>query len=591
MMSIRNTLRLFTRFRTLPWLLLAAMLLLVACASPAAPPTPTATPIPPTPPPTAAPPPSPSPSATPALQSATRDPQFAPWSPLPAAGLPGPRVQDLAVAAAQVVLAVADGDVYRSSDGGATWQPSFSIYRGLQSVVASPAFATDQTAFAVDGGGRLFRTVDGGASWVEIARVDEIGGASDLEVWLAISPAFPADPTLWANTDWAAYRSGDGGLTWQPFDPGAEPGPGLRLRPNPDDPATPLLLPHVPDSAAWPGLPTPLCTAASGATTLLGTTRGLWRSDGGASWVASDAGLPRASLGLVAVAADGALYATVDGDERLYRLPAGGTAWEPLAALPAWPAALAASANAPSILALASYDGPFLSPDGGQSWLSLTGAGFPPAQFATPLPQPAGDWPTSGSVYLLHGDDLYHSAGGSQWSRVDSLPHVLALAATPAGGWLALALDGAYVQDPAQGPEWTHYPARFPDHPTTLHLSGEQALAVIGSDVYLSTDGRQNWTLVAEHLDRPVAAVSPRFDLDHALYGHDGAAVAVSTDWGRTWRVTSDGLPICEYPGSPECELVALLGGPPTANGYTLHALVRSDLHTQLWVTAVTWEE
>ncbi|MBE9507080.1 MAG: hypothetical protein IMY86_03440, partial [Chloroflexi bacterium] len=175
-------------------------------------------------------PPSPSPTPLPPTSASP----LGPWQPLPTDGLPGPWVSDITFATPEIVFIVAGGNVYRSDDGGITWVESFSIYRMVQSIAVSPEFDADQTVFAVDGASRLFRSADGGGAWEEMTRIAHIGGASDAEVWLSISPIFPADPTLWAVASGTAYRSSDGGQTWEPFDPGVEFGWTVRLVPNPD---------------------------------------------------------------------------------------------------------------------------------------------------------------------------------------------------------------------------------------------------------------------------------------------------------------------------------------------------------------------
>jgi len=79
----------------------------------------------------------------------------------------------------ETVFLVADGDVYRSDDGGVTCAELLSIYCVMRSIAVSPGFAADRTVFAVDGTGCLFRSTDDGATWDEVIRVAQVGGASD----------------------------------------------------------------------------------------------------------------------------------------------------------------------------------------------------------------------------------------------------------------------------------------------------------------------------------------------------------------------------------------------------------------------------
>lgn len=93
---------------------------------------------------------------------------------------------------------------------------------GLTALYPSPAFGRDGTLFAV-GQGRVYRSRDGGATWERLrGGLPEGLEGGDLSVFLALSPAFGEDGTLFAafrEGDWlglGVYRSADGGDTWHP---------------------------------------------------------------------------------------------------------------------------------------------------------------------------------------------------------------------------------------------------------------------------------------------------------------------------------------------------------------------------------------
>ena len=523
-------------------------------------------------------------------------------------GLPGPWISDASFATPGTVFVVADGDVYRSGDGGVTWAESLSIYRAIQSVAVSPEFAVDQTVFAVDGGSRLFRSTDGGETWEDVTRIAGIGGASDEVVWLSISPAFPADPTLWASSIGTAYRSTDGGLTWEHFDPGLLFTRETRLVPNPDYPADPTL--EVVDYATveWSPLPDellypPTFLVTSGSTLLLGTQRGLFRStNGGTTWNEANAGLPPASVAPLAVASDGTIYAAVSRDPRLFRLPAGGARWGALSPPPssdsvaAWGMALGAvvGADGAVVLVVQTSDGLFVSRDGGAAWDPVEGAGLP-AWYSLPLLAP--DFAESGVAHLLADGTVYRSDdGGDSWAAVEGTSGVVRLLETPDQRLIGLAPDAVYEWDPALGPEWVRYPADFGKRTSIVlkllsarSVTDLLAVAVVGGDVYLSEDGGRAWTMVGHcDFDRPSYWISPRFDADRAIYAADDTKPHVSTDAGRTWIEASEGLPACEYAG-PECGFELLWAG-RFDGGYALYALVAQDFHSRLWLArARTW--
>jgi len=522
-------------------------------------------------------------------------------------------VNDVAFATPTTVFVVTDNDVYRSDDGGETWTLSLSIYRGMRSLAVSPAFAADQTLFAADGRSLVFRSTDGGGTWEEVSRIAPVGGASDADVWLSISPAYPADPTLWASVEGGvAYRSTDGGLTWEPFDPGFELDWMARLVPNPDYPADPALEPVDPTAVEGVGLPEglsshPMSLAEFGGTLLLGTTRGLYRStDGGATWAEANTGLPASAVGPVAVASDGAIYASVGGVSRLFQLRAGGTRWEPLGRLPegdvgtasVYGVAVVGEADTPPVLVVTTYDEFFVSRDGGLAWDRMAGEGLPPVSFRRLAPLFSADFVERGVAHLAYSGRIYRTEdGGDTWAKVEGTVGVKKLIESPDGRLIPLASGAVYEQAPESGAGWVRRPVDFgfgSEPIVARFVTDLLAVAVMDGDVYLSEDGGRDWTRIGRsELEQAWDyLISPRFDADRAIYARGAAAVYVSTDAGGTWIEADEGLPPCEYYDSPECD-VTLLGAERSDGGYTVYAAVRHDFHTRIWVarTITTWDK
>lgn len=103
--------------------------------------------------------------------------------------------------------------LFKSVDGGATW---VFAGRGL-GVPEVTALAIDptapQTVYAATNGSGVFRSTDGGASWSKIWNgVPSPFTPSGATYALAVDPKRPS--TLYAGTDAGFYRSTNGGATW-----------------------------------------------------------------------------------------------------------------------------------------------------------------------------------------------------------------------------------------------------------------------------------------------------------------------------------------------------------------------------------------
>lgn len=153
----------------------------------------------------------------------------------PLTTLPAEPITQIALPAnleqSNTLFVVQSDKLYRTTDGGTHWLPltTLPLYDRVELHVAlSPNFAQDQTLFAGGGdslsstesAGGVFRSVDGGDSWQPVwqglqhLRVDE----------MAVSPNFVQDQTVLAYANYmqfdpvdegqSVHRSTDSGLTW-----------------------------------------------------------------------------------------------------------------------------------------------------------------------------------------------------------------------------------------------------------------------------------------------------------------------------------------------------------------------------------------
>jgi hypothetical protein len=258
--------------------------------------------------------------------------------------LPGSGAQCLAVDPADpdtVYAGLREGGVRRSADAGRTWRdcglPEPAVFSLAVSVVDGAVYAGTEPS-------RLYRSDDAGASWRELEALLELPSRPRWSFpprpWTShvrsIAPSPHDGRLLLVGIELGGLmRSSDGGATWQDHRPGAQPDV---------------------HSLVWhPAVAGRAYEAGGGGAAL--------SLDGGESWRPADEGRDRHYTWSVAVdpadpdcwfvsASTGPRAAHGGGDPqaRIYRRPAAGEQWQPLAGglpepLPAMPYALLASAG------------------------------------------------------------------------------------------------------------------------------------------------------------------------------------------------------------------------------------------------------
>jgi photosystem II stability/assembly factor-like uncharacterized protein len=162
-----------------------------------------------------------------------------------AGGLPGPgnyRVQALAISADDSLVVYAGsfgsgrgrGGLYKSTDGGLTWQ-SLTARAGIGTNAIALDPTSPATIYIGAGGDGVFKTIDGGAHWrraddglprIGVQATTAAGTTERLTMVagiaaLAVDPVHPT--TLYAATSGSGiFRSADGGGSWRPLDAGLE---------------------------------------------------------------------------------------------------------------------------------------------------------------------------------------------------------------------------------------------------------------------------------------------------------------------------------------------------------------------------------
>jgi photosystem II stability/assembly factor-like uncharacterized protein len=228
-----------------------------------------------------------------------------------------------------------DGGVWKTTDAGTVWQPIFD-HEPVASIGALAVAPSDpKVIYAGTGesdirsdlasGSGMYRSDDGGATWQHIGLADSrqisrilVDPADARTVYVGVlGHAYgPSDER-------GVYKSTDGGEHWQRV---LDKGPDVGIA----DIAMATNKPQVLFAATWDAHRPAWSTYAP----LEGPGNGLYRStDGGAHWDAiSGHGLPEEAWGRtgIAVGADGRrVYAAIDcpGHSGLYRSDDGGDTW------------------------------------------------------------------------------------------------------------------------------------------------------------------------------------------------------------------------------------------------------------------------
>ena len=255
-----------------------------------------------------------------------------------------------------IVLGTAGWGVWHSPDAGKSWlrhRKPFPLNSRIQALAVIPG---EPRGLLAAGDTGVFRTRDGGASWVRL------GAAGDLPtVWsLVVDPSDPQ--TVFAGTRPAAmYRSRDGGATWKRLDApvATECSIGQAF-------VTRVLV-DPSDRTVWAGV----------------EIDGVFRSrDGGDTWIKVVNGLHDLDVHDMALAASDPprVYASTNGE--VFWSDDRGEAWTPIGVKTRWPLpysrGIAVKSDDPRVVfagcgeTTTGETGEILrSRDGGQTWRSL----------------------------------------------------------------------------------------------------------------------------------------------------------------------------------------------------------------------------
>lgn len=455
------------------------------------------------------------------------------WS---SVGIPAARVKAL-VADSNVpggLWAIAGHRLYRSGDGGASWQermdglPKPGASSSMVDLVLDPS--QSGTALLITNAYGLWRTVDGGASWTR--------SLGPTQMWSQYEVA--ADPfvagTFYLASHSALLRSTDHGQTWQTM--GVAPSDGdfdvtTAMAVDPVAPGTIYLVRGFPAGSAFvattdygatwqtrgAGLPVnvagPLRAAADSASTLYVGAYGLHLSiDGGLTW--QSAGLATSDvMGITVDPVDPTVVYALGADEQIFRTGNAGASWQTLDG---------------HLGGLGNYDLTALAVDPadttklwlGTSQFGLLASGNGGADWALSNSGMASELEVCGLAIAQATHALYAVGGWVLWKSDDDgaswVPHSPEIVATAPFPRVAdLALD--------------------PVDAATIYA------ATTTAGVFKSQDGGLSWASMnngLSNLSIGSLAVDPTDSL--TLYAGSGDGLFRSTDAGALWTLQNQDL-------------------------------------------------
>jgi photosystem II stability/assembly factor-like uncharacterized protein len=456
--------------------------------------------------------------------------------------------------------AVVGYSVYRSTDGGATWNAS------TQGVAQIPVYSltidphNENIAYAATNKG-CYKSTDGGVSWTSILAI--------------ISTSFVVvDPSnssrLFAGNAFGCYRSADGGQHWQLVDLALTTVAAIAIDPTNSAivyAATPngvykstnggdyfTLLTEGLQGAAGiatlaidPSDPSIIYAGSSSSTTYVGPALGLYKStDGGQHWVRDLVG-PDIQQIAISTSSPSVLYvgsALSSGipsqyDEGgLLKSTDRGATWDQVNTGPPYGSVRWIGAPSAGTVYAGSVIGMYKSTDYGATWNS-TGLVGPPVYSG------AVDPSNSQIIYAATSDGVYKTLdGGATWRNIglSSNYFVYAIAidpSTPTTVYAGLQFGGAYKSLDG-GSNWTKL-VNAPDNIQGLAVKPVGGLAVYAGThqgVFRSLDAGATWAPANNglFLDRNQGPKSFRFDPHNPniLY-LVGDGLAKTTDGGDNW--------------------------------------------------------
>ncbi len=473
------------------------------------------------------------------------------WS-LVLPGVSGPAPPAIEPADALHVWVVSDGAAWRTIDGGSTWTRMFERAEavGLDSGRPSRLHRARHEevrldAFVV----RFAYSDDRGETWSPSTTFDD--GTSVRQI-----VSDPSDPNTLYTAD-ESFRSVDRGVSWSPL-------PSEFL-------ITDLVVDPLSSSSLYAialngglvvsrdsGLTwtktldvsgrSVAAAAFEGRTRIFaGSSQGLYFSDDGETWIASNEGLRGASWHALALDPRNSSRIYAVGRTGFAASSDGGATWTADLTSPASGGAIAVSPSEPALI-LASGAGIVRSRDGGATWQT---AFAPSGSFTSAIVFDPGN---ASVVYATGFFPLKSTDGGESWRIINNGTDTIGLRtiAIDSGDSAILyasyngSFSGGLFRSLDAGESWNHDPG--PEgafvQEAVLPDPGRPGVVWLGAEGGLFRGSSSDTTWIQTGFTEPVTAVAADGSAGGALYVASGTSgVFRSLDEGVTWEPMGTGLP------------------------------------------------
>ena len=448
------------------------------------------------------------------------------------------------------------GAVYQSTDGGSTWSRHGFPFSGTDVLdvafdPTNPAviYAGTGSLFSFPAFGRVFKSTDGGTSWVQINN----GLPSERSIFtLAVSPSNP--DIVFAGTD-GLYKTTNGGQSWN------------RILPA-----------WIESIVIHPSNPSVIYAAGYGEYKSL---------DGGESWIAI-AGAPSRLVKVLAVhpTDPNIVYAgtsEVMGTGGIYRSIDGGASWAAVnvGVTNREIRALAVDPLTPSVLYAGSHGaGVFKSTDGGSSW-TLFNAGMNYTQVSSLV------FPKSQNAPLFvgtYGAGVFKTLDqGTSWISLSSalsgprgvFVTNMAADANNASVLYAATNCGGVYKTSDLGQTWTYSTAGLTDtcmYGLAVDPFNSHVVYAGGEKLFKSTDGGSTWAASGTGISGLVWDLEADPQNQGVIYaGTLAGGVFKSLNAGLNWVAVNSGLyssssslaafALAIHPANPSVLYVGIAGG------------------------------